>query len=291
MGWITLQPASTMSARWNSVASPGHAIAQEALVASAVLDAKIVGVVEIHVHQAQLHQRAGNFRAEAERDAFLGLDVNHQAIGLQISYRGIAEQDKRGAAELDDDFRGAGGQALSRAQIKGNSGPAPIVDLKFKRDVRFGVGVGSDVGLVAVAGHALAVDDAFAVLAADGVSQDVFGHERLDGVQNFGLFVAHFVGVEGNGRLHRGHGKELKQMVRNHVAESARGFIEPAAMLDAYGFGRGDLHVIDVIAVPERLDDVVGEAKDHDVLDGFFAEIVVDAVNLVFRREPASGPG
>ena len=38
--------------------------------------------------------------------------------------------------------------------------------------------------------------------------------------------------------------------------------------------------MIDVIAVPKRLDDVVGKAEDHDVLHGLFAEIVVDAVDL-----------
>src|SRR5256886_12292351 len=55
-------------------------------------------------------------------------------------------------------------------------------------------------------------------------------------------------------------------------------------MLDADGFRGGDLHVVDVIAVPQRLDDVVRKAKDHHVLDGLFAEIVVDAVDLVLRQ-------
>jgi hypothetical protein len=33
-------------------------------------------------------------------------------------------------------------------------------------------------------------------------------------------------------RLHGGHGKELEEMIGNHVAEGAGGFIESTAMLD-----------------------------------------------------------
>ena len=71
-------------------------------------------------------------------------------------------------------------------------------------------------------------------------------------------------------------------MVGHHVAQSASGFVEAAAMLDANSFGGGDLHMIDVVAIPERLDDVVREAKNHQVLDGLFTEVVVDAVDLIF---------
>jgi hypothetical protein len=38
--------------------------------------------------------------------------------------------------------------------------------------------------------------------------------------------------------------------------------------------------VVDVLAVPHRLEDAVGEAEDEKVLDGLLAEVVVDAVDL-----------
>ena len=262
-----------------------HAIAQEALVAGAVFDAEIIAVVEVHVDEAELHHGARNFRAEAERDAFFRLDVNDQAIRFEIFYGGVAEEDEWRAAKLDDDFGGALREALAGAEVEGNAGPAPVVDLEFQRDEGFGVGVGCDVGLAAIAGNMFAVDGAFVVLAADGVGENILGHERLNGVEDFGLFVADFVGVEGDGRLHRGHGEELEEMVGNHVAKGAGGFVEAAAMFDADGFGGGDLHVVDVIAIPERLDDVVREAEDHQVLDGLFAEVVVDAVDLIFGED------
>ncbi len=74
-------------------------------------------------------------------------------------------------------------------------------------------------------------------------------------------------------------------MIGDHVAQRPGGFVKTAAMLDAHGLRGGDLHVIDVVAIPERLDDVVGKAEHHQVLHRLFAEVVVDAVNLFLRQD------
>src|SRR6202035_5502733 len=105
----------------------------------------------------------------------------------------------------------------------GNAGPAPIVDQKLQGDEGFGVGLGVDVGFLPVAREVLAVYFTRAVLAAKRGGEDFFGVERLNGVEDFGLLVADLVGVEGDGRLHGGHGEELEKMVGDHVAESAGG--------------------------------------------------------------------
>ena len=70
-------------------------------------------------------------------------------------------------------------------------------------------------------------------------------------------------------------------MVRDHVAQRAGLLVELAARLDAHRLRRGDLHVIDAVAVPDRLEQPVGEAERHDVLHRLLAEIVVDAEDLV----------
>src|SRR5258707_7941518 len=60
-------------ADWSSdVCSSDLAIAQQPLVTGAVLGAEVCAVIEIHVDQTQLHHRAGNLCAKAERDAFVG---------------------------------------------------------------------------------------------------------------------------------------------------------------------------------------------------------------------------
>ena len=67
----------------------------------------------------------------------------------------------------------------------------------------------------------------------------------------------------------------------DHVAQRAGVVVIAAAQLDAEGLGHGDLHVVDIAAVPDRLEDAVGEAEHQDILDGFFAEVMVDAVDLL----------
>ena len=74
-------------------------------------------------------------------------------------------------------------------------------------------------------------------------------------------------------------------MTLNHVAQGAGGFIEAAASLDAEGFCCGDLHMIDVVAVPERLEDAIAKTEDQEILHGVFAEIVVDAIDLLLFKD------
>jgi len=45
-----------------------------------------------------------------------------------------------------------------------------------------------------------------------------------------------------------------------------------------------DIHVVDMIATPQRLEDTIGEAQHQNVLDGFFAEEMIDAVDLVLGQ-------
>ncbi len=73
-------------------------------------------------------------------------------------------------------------------------------------------------------------------------------------------------------------------MVRHHVPERAGRLVEGAAQLDADRLGRGDLHVLDVPPVPDRLVDAVPEAQGQDVLDRLLPEEVVDPVDLLLRH-------
>src|SRR5258708_3564625 len=74
-------------------------------------------------------------------------------------------------------------------------------------------------------------------------------------------------------------------MVLDDIAQGSRLLIKWPAALDAEGFSGGDLDVVDVVAVPDGLEDAVGETEDEDVLDGLFAEVVVDAEDLAFGED------
>ena len=73
-------------------------------------------------------------------------------------------------------------------------------------------------------------------------------------------------------------------MARHHVAQRPRRIVKLASLLDANRLRHGDLDMIDVIAVPHRLEETVGKAEHHDVLHGLLSEIVVDAVGLALSE-------
>src|SRR5215203_7404356 len=69
-------------------------------------------------------------------------------------------------------------------------------------------------------------------------------------------------------------------MVGYHVAQCASLFVVSRATANTSGLRRCNLDVVDVVAVPDRFKHRVAEAKDEDVLDCVFAEVVIDAINL-----------
>ena len=84
-------------------------------------------------------------------------------------------------------------------------------------------------------------------------------------------------------------------MVRHHVPERTGVLVIVAPALDTDPLGHRDLNVVDVTAIPDRLEDAVGEAEDQDVLDGLLAQVMVDAEDLPLRQHlpdlPVEGAG
>ena len=74
-------------------------------------------------------------------------------------------------------------------------------------------------------------------------------------------------------------------MVLHHVAQRAGLLVERPAAFHAQRFRRRDLHVIDVVAIPDRLEDAVGEAEDQNVLHRLLAQVVIDAEDLVLVED------
>ena len=82
-------------------------------------------------------------------------------------------------------------------------------------------------------------------------------------------------------RLHRGECEQLEEVALEHVAQDAGVFVVRGTVAYIEVFENGDLDVVDVVAIPQRLEDGVAEAEDDQVLDGVFAEVVVDAEQLM----------
>jgi hypothetical protein len=73
-------------------------------------------------------------------------------------------------------------------------------------------------------------------------------------------------------------------VVLHDVPQRADGLVEPAPALDVELLGHGDLHAVHVAAVPDRLEQRVGEAEHEQVLDRLLAEVVVDPEDAVLRE-------
>ena len=103
---------------------------------------------------------------------------------------------------------------------------------------------------------------------------------RTKRLEHFELLVADDVRIERVGRLHADEREQLQQMVLHHVAQRARRLVVSRPGADAFFFRHGNLHVVDLLLVEQRLEDAVREAQDQDVLNGLFSEVVIDPVYL-----------
>ena len=71
----------------------------------------------------------------------------------------------------------------------------------------------------------------------------------------------------------------------DHVAVGAGALVERGAALEPERLGHVDLHVVDEVAVPDRLEEPVGEAEGQDVLGRLLAQEVVDPEDLVLVED------
>ena len=78
-------------------------------------------------------------------------------------------------------------------------------------------------------------------------------------------------------------------MVLKHITQHTGLIIVVRAAADGAALGHADLHMIDVGGIPDRLKQRIGETEHEDVLHRLLAEIMVDAINLLFAEMVAEG--
>src|SRR5262249_3632558 len=84
--------------------------------------------------------------------------------------------------------------------------------------------------------------------------------QRSNCLQDLNLFVAYRFTIGSHRWFHRQVRQDLKQMILNHVADRAGLIIECPAALNAEVFRHRYLYALDLIAVPERLQNRILEA-------------------------------
>ena len=105
-------------------------------------------------------------------------------------------------------------------------------------------------------------------------------------MQDLDLFIANGVSIKGDGGFHRHQREQLQHVVLDHIANRPGLFEVGAPAFQAEVFRDGDLHVINIAPVPHRFKNAVGQTKNKDILDGFFAEVVVDTIDLFLAEDP-----
>ncbi len=207
------------------------------------------------------HRLAGLLGARVDVDHDVGADAQAHAVA-HLGGR-LIEHDLGRVLELDHHLGDRLGQALAGADVERHPLPTPRIDVKAQRRVG---------GHVRILGHARLVGVATKLAAHHAV-----GAQRADGAQHLGLLVADPFAVGAGRRLHGQVADDLEQVILDDVANDAGLLVELAAPLDPEVFRHGDLYVLHVVAVPDRLQKSVGEAKVEDVLDRLLAQVVIDA--------------
>ena len=224
-------------------------------------------VVQLHAGGHHLEAHAGPLGSDPKRDAFVGLNADHDQ-GRDAALPAPGHAQHRSVAQLDHDLGRAALQRLAAADEDRHAVPSPVLD----RDAGSGVRLASRVGR-----NPLLVEVTL-VLPSDCGARV----ERRHRTQGEALGAADVVGVERDRRLHGDEREELQDVVLDHVAHGSDAVVIPGAESDAFLFGGGDEDALDEVAVPDRLEQRVGEAKREHVLDGVLGEVMVDAEDLLF---------
>ena len=70
-------------------------------------------------------------------------------------------------------------------------------------------------------------------------------------------------------------------MVLDDISRGSNAVVVAGPSADTDVLGHCDLNVVDVIAVPDWLEHLVGKAKRQNVLNRLFAKVMIDAKNRI----------
>ena len=207
-------------------------------------------------------------------------------LGARPSPSPSAEHGERRAIELDRDLGDALGQPLAGAHVERHAGPAPVVDEERARRRRCRSAnrgrrpaPGGSPGRPA---PPMRAGPYWPGTASARTSSGVMGGWSAAA---WSARRARASAWKAGARLHGDGGHHLQQVILDHVAQRAGFLVVGAAAFDADRFRGGDLHVVHVAPVPQRLEDAVAEAEGQNVLHGLLAQVVIDAVDLGFGED------
>jgi len=128
--------------------------------------------------------------------------------------------------------------------------------MQAESSVSLRIGLRVDAFFVPIGFYPGAAQRAGGILPANNVGTHFFGADQWSQrAQNFDFFVADRIGMKIERGLHGHEAEKLHQVILHHVAQGTGSFVVSAATFHTERFGGGNLHVIDVTMIPERLPD------------------------------------
>ncbi len=73
-------------------------------------------------------------------------------------------------------------------------------------------------------------------------------------------------------------------MVLHHVAQRACPFVITGSPFYSERFRRGNLNVINVSPVPDRLENRIGEPENQNILRSFLSEEMINSIGLILSK-------
>src|SRR6266849_8893418 len=162
-----------------------------------------------------------------------------------------------------------------------DSGPSPVCYFKPDFGERFCAWFGLDTIFLAIAHNLLSIDPPWSILSA----YCVFEWNGCNRVPDFQLLRPYGFCLKRLRWLHRDQSEDFHRVILQYVAERSGLFIKWPPSLDTDGFRERKLYPVNVVPIPDRLEDSIAETKEENVLHRLFAEIVIDPKYLILRKD------
>mmetsp|Transcript_38372 Transcript_38372/g.123851 ORF Transcript_38372/g.123851 Transcript_38372/m.123851 type:complete len:472 (+) Transcript_38372:411-1826(+) len=240
---------------------------------------KLCGVQQVHPDLIGLETETRHLVLHLPVDCLLGLQPHDELVGGEPARARVGEvrDDAWHVVELDPHLCLAVRECLARLEHEGHALPPRVVHMQH------GGGEGLGAALLVHDGRLLEVPGRVAAADVLAGAERVEG-KRLHALEHLELLGADVAGGEGERLLHRHQCHHLQQVVLQHVADDAILVKVAAAPLRPEVLLEDDLHVLDVLPVPDALEADVGKTQHEQIHHQLLAKVVIDSEDLVLPQ-------
>src|SRR5258706_1614355 len=153
-------------------------------------------------------------------------------------------------------------QALASSNVERHTGPTPTINKEFDR---------SECLHLRIRGHTILL-----AIAPVLTTHNIRGIERSHRLEEQRLLIANSIRVFTGGSIHREEGDQLQQMILHHIADRTGLFVKFPSTRHTKILSHRDLHTLDVIPVPDRIEKRVREAEIEYILYWFLSKIMIN---------------